>query len=373
LKTHKALSIIQVLPNLNGGGVEQGTLEIGNYLVENGNRSIVISGGGRMVEQLLNQGSEHIQANIGDKKLSTLKYIAWFKHQLIKIQPDIIHLRSRLPAWICYLAWKQLPKATRPHLVTTVHGQHSVNAYSNIMNIGEQVITVSHYMREHLIKNYPKIEKSAIRVIHRGVDNTVFYSSYQPSQQWKRLWYSQYPALKNKIIITLPGRLSKRKGATDFLDIIDKSRHVLPSIHGLIVGEPETDNNEYMAELRDLIKDKGLNNYITFTGHRNDLKDIMSSSAVIVSLSNKPEAFGRTVAEALSLGIPTLGYDHGGVSEQLRAIFPQGLTPLANTAKASAKLIDIIQNNINVTSEVPFSLNNMCDQTLSLYKSLANA
>ena len=97
----------------------------------------------------------------------------------------------------------------------------------------------------------------------------------------------------------------------------------------------------------------------------------MTLSAIVVSLSNKPEAFGRTVAEALSLGIPTLGYDHGGVSEQLRTVFPQGLIPLADTQKASTKIIDILQNNIKVTEEAPFSLKNMCDRTLSVYQSLA--
>jgi len=143
--TNKPLTVIQVLPALNGGGVEKGTLEIGHHLSKNSHRSIVVSAGGRLVDHLTQEGSQHICADIGAKKLSTLKYILWFRQLLTDIQPDIIHLRSRLPAWICYMAWKSLPASQRPHFVTTFHGQHSVNRYSKIMACGERVITVSEF------------------------------------------------------------------------------------------------------------------------------------------------------------------------------------------------------------------------------------
>jgi glycosyltransferase involved in cell wall biosynthesis len=368
--TDKALTIIQVLPKLNGGGVEKGTLEIGRFLVEQGHRSIVVSGGGRMVEQLTREGSEHILACIGEKSLLTLKYIAWFKRLLLDIKPDIVHLRSRLPAWICYLAWKQLPKQQRPRLITTVHGQHSINAYSNIMHCGERVITVSNFMREHIIKHYPSTLSSVIKVIHRGVDSKKFQASYQPTAAWKGEWYTQFPETLNKQLLCFPGRLSRRKGVEDFLIILEQVVAVIPTVHGLIVGEPEPSNTRYLDELKAIIRERNLQSYVTFTGHRQDLIDIMSESSVVLSLSNKPEAFGRTVSESLSLKTPVIGYDHGGVAEQLKLIFPQGLTPPLRPILAADKLISLLKNNVRVNNNSPFTLNNMCQQTLSVYQEL---
>ncbi|MGR9053686.1 MAG: glycosyltransferase, partial [Gammaproteobacteria bacterium] len=164
------LTVIQVLPSLEGGGVEKGTLEIGAYLAGLGHRSIVVSAGGRMVDRLIAEGSEHIAADIGAKRLSTLRYIFWFRRLLREIRPDIVHLRSRLPAWIAYLGWTSLPEGERPRLVTTFHSHHTVNRYSEIMAIGERVITVSDSMRDYIVASYPRVDPAKIRVIHRGVD-----------------------------------------------------------------------------------------------------------------------------------------------------------------------------------------------------------
>ena len=115
-----------MLPALESGGVERGTLELGHYLVQHGHRSIVISAGGRMAAQLVREGSEHIDWPVGKKSLLTFKYILHVRKLISEIQPDIIHRRSRLPACIGYLGWKSLPKDKRPPLVTTVHGPYTV-------------------------------------------------------------------------------------------------------------------------------------------------------------------------------------------------------------------------------------------------------
>ena len=118
----RRLTVVQVLPALEMGGVERGTLEVAHRLVQLGHRSIVISAGGRMVEQLLAEGSEHLTWDVGAKRLATLCWIPKFRRFLKETRPDILHLRSRLPAWIAYRAWKGLALAERPALVTTVHG-----------------------------------------------------------------------------------------------------------------------------------------------------------------------------------------------------------------------------------------------------------
>lgn len=367
----KTLTVIQVLPALNGGGVEKGTLEIGKYLAQHGHRSIVVSAGGRMIEQLIREGSEHIQADIGAKKLSTLKYIIWFRKLLQEIRPDIIHLRSRLPAWVCYLAWKSLPKASRPHLVTTFHGQHSVNGYSSIMTCGERVITVSEFMRDHILESYPKVDPKKIMVIHRGVDTKIYNPNYKADNLWKENWYKTFPQTQNTAILTLPGRLTRRKGIEDFIEIIAALTKADLPVHGLIVGEPHPKQINYKKELEESVARLGLERQITFTGHRNDLQNIMSISSAVLCLSKKPEAFGRTVIEALSMGIPVIGYDHGGVKEQLTQLFPDGRVPLNDIQQACIIFQEkILDNALIVKNNTAFTLDTMCSKTLSVYLDL---
>jgi hypothetical protein len=149
----KKLTVVQMLPELESGGVERGTLEMGKYLVEHGHRSIVIASGGRMVDKLKEEGSEHIDWPVGKKSLSTIRYIKKVRAFLKSEKPDILHLRSRLPAWIGYLAWKKLPLGNRPKLVTTVHGRYSVSKYSSVMVRGEKIIAVSEMIRQYILDN----------------------------------------------------------------------------------------------------------------------------------------------------------------------------------------------------------------------------
>ena len=102
------MKVVQILPELNSGGVERGTLETGKYLVENGHESLVISNGGQLVKQLESEGSSHITAPIHKKRLCSLKQVKAIRAYLIDERPDIIHLRSRLPAWLAWLAWRKL-------------------------------------------------------------------------------------------------------------------------------------------------------------------------------------------------------------------------------------------------------------------------
>lgn len=118
------MKVIQILPELNVGGVERGTLEVGKYLVEQGHASIVVSNGGRLVEQLEAEGSRHIALPVHKKRLRSLKLVKVLRHLLEIEKPDIFHLRSRLPAWLAWLAW--LDSRTRPRLVTTMHGRNRV-------------------------------------------------------------------------------------------------------------------------------------------------------------------------------------------------------------------------------------------------------
>ena len=365
------LTVVQMLPALESGGVEKGTLEVGKYLVGHGHRSIVISAGGRMVAQLEREGSEHIAWPVGAKRLSTLRYIWKLREFLAREQPDILHLRSRLPAWIGYRAWKGLPSGRRPHLVTTVHGPYTPGRYSSVMVRGERVIAISNMIREYILKNYPWVDPAIIRVIPRGVDPQAYPHGYQPPAEWLAKWRAQYPQLAGKYVITLPGRLTRWKGQEDFIRIIAGLKQRGLPAHGVLVGDAHPRKQYYADELRTQARAAGLESDITFTGHRDDVKEIMAVSNVVLSLSLDPEAFGRVSLEALTLGVPVAAYDHGGVAEQLAAVFPEGRIPVGDTQAAEAKLARWHTQAPAVPANHPFTLERMLRSTLETYLELA--
>lgn len=318
------MKVVQVLPALDGGGVERGTLEIAKGLVAAGHESIVISAGGRMVEQLEAEGSRHVGWDLGKKSPLTFCHVWALRRWLRKEKPDILHLRSRMPAWVCWFAWKGLPENQRPHLVTTVHGLYSVSCYSSIMCRGERVIAVSDTVRDYIHDNYPQTDMGRVKVIYRGIDPDEFPHGYRPSDEWLHQWYQQYPQLKDRKVLTLPGRLTRLKGHHDFIDLIKQLRDANQPVQGLIVGGEDPKRKAYAQEIRERVVQEGLAEVITFTGNRPDMREIYAVSDVVLSLSKKPESFGRTVLEALSMGTPVLGYADGGVGEILSKLFPVG-------------------------------------------------
>ncbi len=363
-----------MLPALESGGVERGTLEVGKYLVEHGHRSIVISAGGRLVDQLEREGSEHIAWDVGRKSPFTLlRLVRPLRNLLHEERVDILHLRSRMPAWVGYLAWRGMDPSTRPHLVTTVHGPYSVNRYSAVMARGEKVIAISNMIVDYLHQHYPTLSPEHIRLIPRGVDPVQFPHGYRPSEEWLAKWRADYPELIGRKIIVLPARITRWKGQEDFIQLMQQLVAAGHDLHGLIVGEAHPRRREFMQELQRQCHDLGLDDRITFTGHRGDLKEIMAVSDIVLSLSREPEAFGRVTLEALSLGKPVIAYDHGGVSEQMAAILPEGAIPVCDIDAASNKAAAWLAHPPEVPTQNPFTLERMLSSTLKVYLELADS
>ena len=361
------MKILQVLPELNSGGVERGTVELSKYLVENGHESLVLSNGGRMVETLKQQGTRHISLPVHHKSLFSLRHIPKLVRLLCEEKPDILHLRSRAPAWLCYLAWKRLPKNDRPRLVTTVHGLNSVNAYSAIMTVGERVICVSEAVKDYITKNYPKVDVAKLTIIHRGIDPTDYPDDFRPAQQWLDQWNADFPETKGKKLLTLPGRITRLKGHEDFFQIL----RLLPDDHhGVIAGGAHPRKEAYLDELKNKARELKLENRVTFTGQRSDLREILAHSEIVYSLSQTPESFGRTTLEALALGTPVVGYDHGGVAEILKTCFPQGATPFGDPAAAAQLTLELLQSPSAINAPGPFILENCLSQTVRVYQEL---
>ena len=369
----KSLTVLQVLPALQGGGVERGTLEVAAALVRHGHRSLVLSAGGRLLPELLAGGSEHINCPLGRKSLSSLRYILRLRSLLKSANVDIVHARSRLPAWITWLAWSSLDPETRPRFITTIHGLYSVNAYSAIMMKGEQLIAVSDVARDYVLGHYPAVDPARLHVIYRGVDAVVYPQGFTPREAWLADWYRRYPQLQDRYVITLPGRVGPRKGVFDFIALIADLKHAGHAVHGLIVGEIAQRNRKLARQLQAAAKAAGIADAITCTGFREDVREIVSVSGAVVSLSRYPEAFGRTVNEALSLGVPVAGYDHGGVGEQLAQHFPAGLVPLGNRDVMATRLAGWMAAPPSMAKVQPYRLDDMLNKTLRLYQQLAAA
>jgi len=362
----KKLTIVQVLPALNSGGVERGTLEISKYLVSKKHRSIVISQGGRMKDKLVLEGGEHIELPIGKKSLLTLRLIPKIIKILRKNKVDILHVRSRFPAWICLIAIKFMQNKKKPSIVTTFHGPYSINRYSSIMAKGDVVIAVSKMIKNYILKNY-KINPKKIFLNYRGVDAKEFPYLFKPKDSWINEWNKDNPETKNKIILTLPGRVTRWKGQIHFLNIIASLNKDNPNIHGLIVGDVAANKLGFLEELKNKAIKLGIKNKVSFIGHRNDLREIMSISKIIFSLSSEPEAFGRTTIESLKIGIPVIGYGHGGVGEQLKEVFPQGLIEKDDISSAVVLCKKWIKKAPKVTKTDSFSLEKMQRNTLNIY------
>ena len=364
------MKVIQILPELNAGGVERGILEVGKYLVDQGHESIVISNGGRLVAQLKAEGSRHITLPVNKKRLCSLKQVRVLRRFLEKERPDILHLRSRLPAWLAYLAWRRMNPITRPRLITTVHGFYSVNAYSKIMTRGEHVICVSNSVKDYVLKNYPDVQKNKLTVIHRGVDPVMFPHGFKPTPEWLEIWHQQYPQLESKYVVTLAGRITRWKGQLDFIKVIAGLKERKIPVHGLIVGEPHSKKLEFLEEVKSAISVAGVENNNTLVGHRSDLREVMAVSDVIISCSTDPEAFGRVTLEALAIGKPVAAYAHGGVGEQLDAMLPEGKIKVGDIDAMGTLLEKWEQEKCNPKQTVVFELEQMLRKTIEVYSGI---
>ncbi|NNH78187.1 glycosyltransferase family 4 protein [Acinetobacter sp. ANC 5380] len=362
------MKIMQLLPELNSGGVERGTLEIARALVADGHESLVVSNGGRLVAQLEAEGSQHLTLAIHKKSLSSLWQIRPLRKLIEQHQPDILHVRSRVPAWLTHFALKGIPAHKRPHLISTVHGFYSINRYSAIMTQAEKVIAVSDSVVKYITEHYKNCPPENIVRIYRGISPQEFPHGYQPSAQWINQTLKDFPQLENKFLVCLPGRITRLKGHETLIQLMEQLQSQYPNLHAVVVGGADPKKEAYLKEMQDNIQSKGLSDKITFVGHRSDIREWLAFSDVVLSLSNQAETFGRTALEALSVGTPVIGWNRGGVAEILSKVYPQGLIDVDD----QSALLNALKHHIDQPQKVEpvtlFSLKEMCNQTIHLYK-----
>ncbi|WP_100641243.1 glycosyltransferase family 4 protein [Marinobacter salexigens] len=363
------MRILQALPALYSGGVERGTVEFAADLVRHGHESFVVSSGGPLAKHLQEQGSTHIQMPIHRKSPASFGQIRPMRNLIRELQPDIIHVRSRMPAWIVRLAWKGLPSHQQPAVVSTFHGMYSVNPYSAIMAKSDHVIAVSNCVRNYVIDNY-QVPERKLTVIQRGVD-VGYFQQRELSETWRQGLFVQFPQLEGKRILMMPGRISRWKGQLQFLDAMAEITREKPDCHGIIVGGAEPGKERFMQELEQHRSKLGLTDKVTFLGQRDDMAELYLFADLVCHMSTKAEPFGRTVTEALSSGTPVVAFNRGGAAETLQACFRDGLVAPDDTQEfAGVALRLLTEETSNIEIPFRFRLQAQTESTLEVYRNV---
>ncbi|PJK01388.1 glycosyl transferase [Lysobacteraceae bacterium NML75-0749] len=368
----RRLTVVQLLPALQSGGVERSTLEIVQALVEAGHRAIVVSAGGRLLPQLQAAGGEHIQLDIGKKSLLSLTRIGALRRILRDVQADIVHARSRLPAWLGHWALAGMPAEQRPRWLTTMHGLNSPSRYSRIMTSGERVICVSDTVRQYLLQHYPETDPGKLRVIARGIDPAGFPRRQAVNHAARADLARQYPQLSGTApLLLLPGRGTRLKGHEDALKLLAAVRAQGSDARLWMPGAREVGREAYLAELETRAARLGVSDAVAMTAPTMAIAQAYAMSDLVLQLSRKPEAFGRTVVEALSVGVPVLGWAHGGVGELLAELQPEGAVPAFDSEALAARALQLLYYPPRMPLNMPYSLQAMQQATLSVYQELA--
>ncbi len=319
-----------------------------------------------MLEQFSSDVEHHCLA-VGKKSLSSFFLINKLKKFFIDKEVDIVHARSRLPAWLAYKAIAKI-KSNKPKFITTIHGLYSVKRYSSIMARGDKVIAVSETAAKYVTKNYAKYLKHEPEIIFRGINPNEFNYDHDPDILWLQKWDEIHHQLLGYKIVLLPGRLTALKGAKDLLTWLKSKDNDAKLV---LTADPE--NDMFAAKLYHWFKDQGVEQRIVWVGLQKSMADLYAVADVVVSTSIRPESFGRTVVESLAVGTPVVGYDHGGVGEILDNLFPQGKVELNNTEQLSKQINLTLQQAPKVPNKQPYLLDNMLNHTLKVYQGAIDA
>ncbi|HEY4556131.1 MAG TPA: glycosyltransferase [Lysobacter sp.] len=368
----RPLTVVQLLPALESGGVERSTLEIAQALVDAGHRAVVVSRGGRLVPRLQALGATHVDLDIERKSLGVLRHVRALRRVIVESGADIVHARSRLPAWVGLLALRGIDASRRPRFVTTVHGLNSPSRYSAVMTRGERVICVSRTVQDYVLRHYPSTDASKLRVIPRGIDAAMFPRAAMPAADARAWAATQHPALAGDgPLLLLPGRGTRLKGHGDGLALLARLRGDRIDARLWLPGAREAGREAYIAELEREAASLGVADAIAFTPPTDAIARAYAASDLVLQLSRKPEAFGRTVVEALSVGRPVLGWAHGGVGELLADFQPEGAVPPFDLDRLHATAAALLARPPRLPASIPLTLQAMQEATLGVYHELA--
>lgn len=368
----RPLTVLQLLPALEAGGVERSTLEIADALVRAGHRALVVSAGGRMQSALEATGARHIPLDIGRKSLLVFRHVRALRRLLREERVDIVHARSRLPAWIGWLALRGMPAAERPRFVTTVHGLNSPSRYSAVMARGDRVVCVSRTVRDYVLRHYPRTDPARLRVIPRGIDPLQYPRRVGVDHEARAQIAERWPQLAGRgPLLLLPGRGTRLKGHADALRLLADLRNGGIDARLWMPGARVSERSDYIAELEREARSLGVLDALAISEPTHAMAEAYRASDIVLQLSRKPESFGRTVVEALAIGVPVIGWDHGGVGEVLAALQPEGRVAPGDRNTLAERARAFLQHPPALPQRIPYTLSAMQQATLDVYDELS--
>ena len=370
-----SFNLVQIVPSLNSGGVERGTVDVANFLAEKKIQNFIITSGGKMINELDKNFTHVYELPVASKFFFSYPFIAKKINKFIKANSiDIVHVRSRGPAWMINLMAKNNIKT-----IATFHNVYGGNSYvKKYYNKGlskmDHLVAISEYVKETIIKNY-NLSPNNISVINRGVDTKYFNQPLDVEIRNKIIKTNQIDTSKK--IILFPARMTSWKGQLEFIDVIkNMNRHNI-----LILFAGDTKNKSYTKLVRNKIKLNNLEGVCKILGNVNqdDMRALYKLADLSVSFPLRAEGFGRTVSESLYSNTPVLAFDYGGVKNQLANLSGmfkvkpqdyQGLIAkieklLSLSEDQKKEVLEGVQSFI----ESNFSKINMVNQYLKLYES----
>ncbi len=311
------MNVLQVIPQLDAGGAERTTLEVAQAVVAAGGRALVASAGGRLEAELAAVGGELVRLPAGSKNPWTVWRNAERIAAIVRAEDiDIIHARSRAPAWSA----KWAAGRTGAHFVTTYHGTYNGRTglkrwYNAVMASGELVIANSNFIADHIRVQHP-FAADRIRVIPRGVDLDSFNPRAVAPQRVADLaaaWSIDWPA--QRLIALFPARLTGWKGQRETLAALGQLKAEGVALPLTLFAGDAQGRDAYLAELESLIGQYELDADVSIVGHCTDMPAAFAMADIALTPSVEPEAFGRTAAEAGAMHVPVIAADHGGARE----------------------------------------------------------
>lgn len=371
----RPLTIVQMVPELNVGGVEEVVLDAARGYVARGHRSIVISNGGRLVPRLVAEGTIHHALPVHRKRLGTiLALIPKVARMLRASHADVVHARSRVPAWIGYHA---AHRAGVP-FVTTVHGFYSPHFFSRIMVRGDRVIAVSRAVAEYA-KASLDADPARLRLVPEGIDADRMDLGWNPDRiAAGRRALGLRPG---DAVAAIIGRITALKGHPVFLDGMAALLREVPDVTALVVGAaPE--GRPHGEALQARAARLGIADRVVFTGARDDVPELLQLCDVVVSCSTRPESFGRTLVEAMAAGRPVVATAHGGALDIVDDGVTGRLVPPERPdllARALAGILAAPDRGRAMGAagrervRERFTVDRMVDETLAVYREVAAA
>jgi lipopolysaccharide heptosyltransferase II len=355
------MNILQILPELRVGGVETGTVDLAKYAVKLGHKVVVVSNGGELVKDLQAAGAVHYCLPVHKKSVfHMVKMVPRLVEIIEKEKVDIVHARSRIPAWIAYFACRK----TRKVFITTCHGYYKKHLLSYVMGWAKRVIVPSNVIGRHMIDDFG-VPHSRIRLIPRSVDLEKFK-------------FIPFDKKKNKEFnVGIIGRITPLKGHLYFIKAMARVMRSVPNLKVWIVGDAPVSKAAYKEQLQVLVKRTGLWNSTEFLGTQKNIPEILKHLDLLVLSTTTHEAFGRVVIEAQACGVPVVATSVGGVVDIIEDGQTGLLVPPADPAHMAEAVLKIYNDKELACKfseaayqkvKEKYDVKRMVEDTLGVYK-----